>query len=180
MARPKKPTDELKDQRVPIMMSEDELKAIDDWRFENRLGSRGEAIRRLCNIALELDNPVIFNAALAVSFSKGTDEAFRMMVENLEDADATDEQKTSQISATRKWFRRSADHILQYAGILLTITQASRLPGRATDVIEAAKEKSMKLQSLTDPSDKTLDEIMRSVFPDLDDEIRKKREAKKN
>ncbi|WP_157951566.1 hypothetical protein [Agrobacterium pusense] len=55
MARPKKPVDELKDQRVPIMMSEDELKAIDDWRFENRIASRGEAIRRLCQIGLKAD-----------------------------------------------------------------------------------------------------------------------------
>ncbi|RSC31510.1 hypothetical protein EGT36_23110 [Agrobacterium sp. FDAARGOS_525] len=53
MARPKKPVDELKDQRVPIMMSEDELKAVDDWRFENRIGSRGEAIRRLCQVGLK-------------------------------------------------------------------------------------------------------------------------------
>ena len=52
MARPKKPIDELKDQRVPIMMSEEELRAVDDWRFANRLSSRGEAIRRLCQIGL--------------------------------------------------------------------------------------------------------------------------------
>lgn len=55
MAPKKKPTDELKDQRVPIMMSEDELKAIDDWSFANRIRSRGEAIRRLCQIGLEFD-----------------------------------------------------------------------------------------------------------------------------
>lgn len=59
MARPKKPVDELKDQRVPIMMSEDELKAIDDWRFENRVASRGEAIRRLCQIGLKADDASI-------------------------------------------------------------------------------------------------------------------------
>jgi CheY-like chemotaxis protein len=68
MARPKKPTDELKDQRVPIMMSEDELKAIDDWRFECRIGSRGDAIRRLCRMALVADDdwPVIWRRILSV------------------------------------------------------------------------------------------------------------------
>jgi hypothetical protein len=68
MARPKKPTDELKDQRVPIMMSEDELKAIDDWRFENRIGSRGDAIRRLCRMALVADEdwPVMWRRILSV------------------------------------------------------------------------------------------------------------------
>lgn len=40
--------DELKDQRIPIMMSPSEVKAIDDWAFARRIRSRGEAIRQLC------------------------------------------------------------------------------------------------------------------------------------
>lgn len=46
---------ELKDQRIPIMMTASELKAIDDWSFERRIRSRGEAIRRLCQMGLVLD-----------------------------------------------------------------------------------------------------------------------------
>ncbi len=46
---------ELKDQRIPVMMSPSELKAIDDWSFESRIRSRGEAIRRLCQIGLIFD-----------------------------------------------------------------------------------------------------------------------------
>ena len=46
---------ELKDQRVVTMMSPSELEAIDDWMFKNRIRSRGEAIRRLCQIALIFD-----------------------------------------------------------------------------------------------------------------------------
>ncbi len=46
---------ELKDQRVVTMMSSSELQAIDDWMFANRIRSRGEAIRRLCMIALAFD-----------------------------------------------------------------------------------------------------------------------------
>lgn len=46
---------ELKDQRIPIMMSESELTAVDDWSFKNRIRSRGEAIRRLIHIGLEAD-----------------------------------------------------------------------------------------------------------------------------
>jgi hypothetical protein len=52
MAPKKKPEDELKNQRIPIMMTEAELKLIDDWSFKNRIRSRGEAIRRLCNIGV--------------------------------------------------------------------------------------------------------------------------------
>ncbi|HWT62508.1 MAG TPA: hypothetical protein VN150_07965 [Ochrobactrum sp.] len=44
--------DELKDQRVVTMMSPTELEAIDDWMFKNRIRSRGEAIRRLCQLGL--------------------------------------------------------------------------------------------------------------------------------
>lgn len=39
--------DEKKDQRVPVMMTLTEVKAIDDWSFTNRIRSRGEAIRQL-------------------------------------------------------------------------------------------------------------------------------------
>ncbi|MGO6699906.1 hypothetical protein ACCS33_10675 [Rhizobium ruizarguesonis] len=47
---------ELKDQRIPIMMTASEVTAIDDWSFKNRIRSRGEAIRRLCQIGLVFDN----------------------------------------------------------------------------------------------------------------------------
>lgn len=38
--------------RVPMMMSEEELSAIDDWRYSNRIATRSDAIRRLCKMAL--------------------------------------------------------------------------------------------------------------------------------
>jgi hypothetical protein len=39
--------DEKKDQRIPVMMTASEVKAIDDWSFASRIRSRGEAIRQL-------------------------------------------------------------------------------------------------------------------------------------
>ncbi|NSY46547.1 helix-turn-helix transcriptional regulator [Agrobacterium tumefaciens] len=38
---------ELKDQRITIMLTESELRAVDDWSFAHRIRSRGEAIRQL-------------------------------------------------------------------------------------------------------------------------------------
>lgn len=38
--------------RVQIMLSEDELAAIDDWRFKHRMPSRAAAIRKLLNVGL--------------------------------------------------------------------------------------------------------------------------------
>lgn len=41
-----------RENRVPIMMSEEELAAVDDWRFTHRIATRSEAIRRLCQVGL--------------------------------------------------------------------------------------------------------------------------------
>lgn len=45
---------EKKDQRVTIMMSEKELAAVDTWAHDNRIKSRGEAVRLLLNASLQL------------------------------------------------------------------------------------------------------------------------------
>lgn len=41
-----------RENRVPIMMSADELTQIDDWRFANRVATRSDAVRRLVQIGL--------------------------------------------------------------------------------------------------------------------------------
>ncbi len=45
-------SEELKSERVTTMMTPSELKAVDDWSFQSRIRSRGEAIRRLIQIGL--------------------------------------------------------------------------------------------------------------------------------
>ena len=55
MAIPPKRTEKLQ-----VMIGEDELKAIDDWRFDHRLPSRAAAIRELIKRGLntsEFDPP---------------------------------------------------------------------------------------------------------------------------
>lgn len=66
MARPKKTDGEIKDQRVPIVMSPSELKELDDWMHKKRIRSRGEAIRRLCQIAFIADASPKMMLAMAV------------------------------------------------------------------------------------------------------------------
>ena len=44
---------EPKDQRVVMLMTRSELKAVDDWRFARRISSRGEAMRQLVASALK-------------------------------------------------------------------------------------------------------------------------------
>lgn len=48
MADPTEP----KDQRVPVMMTASEIKALDDWSFARRIRSRSEAIRQLVALGL--------------------------------------------------------------------------------------------------------------------------------
>jgi len=44
-----------RENRIPIMMSEDELRMIDDWRYENRIATRSDAVRRLSRLGLVFD-----------------------------------------------------------------------------------------------------------------------------
>jgi hypothetical protein len=46
---------EPRDRRIPIMFSDDELDEIDEWRHNNRIATRADAVRRLCKIALFVD-----------------------------------------------------------------------------------------------------------------------------
>jgi len=39
-------------EKIQIMLNDEEIKAIDDWRFENRLPSRSAAIRELLSRGL--------------------------------------------------------------------------------------------------------------------------------
>ena len=46
-------------ERLQIMLTEDELEAVDDWRFERRMPSRAAAIRELLQRGLSADGFVI-------------------------------------------------------------------------------------------------------------------------
>ncbi|MGO4353888.1 hypothetical protein AB4Z25_18430 [Rhizobium sp. RAF36] len=43
---------EPREHRIHMYLSEEEKEAIDDWRFKNRIATRSDAIRRLCQIGL--------------------------------------------------------------------------------------------------------------------------------
>jgi hypothetical protein len=49
------PSDDKKTERLHMLISPSELDAIDDWRFSKRIGTRAEAVRRLCQIGLAWD-----------------------------------------------------------------------------------------------------------------------------
>ena len=61
-----------RENRVPIMMSDEEIKLIDDWRFTNRVATRSDAVRRLVQLALRVDHQIdeIHKRTLDVVFKR--------------------------------------------------------------------------------------------------------------
>ena len=51
--------DEKKTLKFQMMMSPAEAKSLDDWMFANRMRSRAEAIRRLCQIGMGADEVIV-------------------------------------------------------------------------------------------------------------------------
>jgi len=44
-----------REHRIPIMVSAEELAAVDTWRFQNRIATRAEAIRQLIQRSLQAE-----------------------------------------------------------------------------------------------------------------------------
>ncbi|MBY3590591.1 hypothetical protein HJA87_11950 [Rhizobium bangladeshense] len=78
---------QARENRIPIMFSEEELADIDEWRHNNRIATRADAVRRLCKIALfaeqELEQ-VVDNASAGVdvlsNHSYQLHEVFRLII----------------------------------------------------------------------------------------------------
>lgn len=47
--------DYSRDERLQIMLTEDELRALDDWRFTRRMPSRAAAVRELLRLGLSAE-----------------------------------------------------------------------------------------------------------------------------
>jgi len=75
MARPKLGDSET--ERLHIKITADEVSQIDDWRYENRVPSRSEAVRRLVQMALAFDRnrePLIEAVRAVAASSKALNE----------------------------------------------------------------------------------------------------------
>ncbi len=59
-------SEELKTERVALLMTRSEVRAIEDWSFQSRIRSRGEAIRRLVQIGLRAAAEASIPAAVAM------------------------------------------------------------------------------------------------------------------
>lgn len=64
---------ELKDVRIQLLLSKSEAEAIDEWRFSHRIGSRNEAIRRLVELGMTVDDTLAMLSARAFALSTTDD-----------------------------------------------------------------------------------------------------------
>lgn len=64
MARPK--LGETETERMQLKITAGEIEAIDDWRFANRVPSRSEAVRRLCQMGIIADGSNMMRLATHV------------------------------------------------------------------------------------------------------------------
>lgn len=58
---------ETRDQRVVILMTKAETDEIEEWMFANRIKSRSEAIRKLCELGMSHSAVIEFEAG-TISF----------------------------------------------------------------------------------------------------------------
>jgi hypothetical protein len=61
--------------RLQIMLTEDELQAVDDWRFKFRLPSRASAVRELLRKGLAVEDMTAFSGSRKSTDYGVTDEA---------------------------------------------------------------------------------------------------------
>jgi hypothetical protein len=73
--------DELKSERVQLLMTPSEVKAIDDWGFASRIRTRAEAMRRLCQMALGFDEKIGLTIGKSHEAADKTMAAFRSLRE---------------------------------------------------------------------------------------------------
>lgn len=76
MARPR--LGDSESQRLQMVITEDEVRAIDNWRFANRVPSRSEAIRRLVQIGLRMEREI----PELLANSMHLDEGISAVIEN--------------------------------------------------------------------------------------------------
>ena len=85
--------DELKTIKFQLMLSQPEADAIDDWGFKNRIRSRAEAIRRLCQMGLAVDALTEGLEKTALDAGKYYSSVVNKLTNILEDTSISTEEK---------------------------------------------------------------------------------------
>ncbi|MBX4940974.1 hypothetical protein [Rhizobium binae] len=136
--------------KFQLMLSEGEARAIDEWGSANKIRSRAEAIRRLCTVALELDNH-----ANAIDEAIGyLDAQSLMFVERVRElSKRTDSRKNDSIAltairASENLFGAVNDLTIDLDAVLGAAV-AIRTADTFDKAIEALRENRRRLQEIS-------------------------------
>lgn len=137
-------TDDKKTLKFQMMMSPSEANELDDWMFKNRIRSRAEAIRRLCQIGLVVDQEADNLATTIVELVKSTPEA---LSKNKTEFYKNVENGAELIEEINKYMDKSGHTDIELIGELYMLLHSINLilapikAYRSNDDFEAAKDK---------------------------------------
>lgn len=78
-------SDDAKTERLHMLISPAEMKAIDDWGFQNRIRTKAESVRRLCQIGLAHSH----HGDAVVRRTERALKATLLLLDKLNESDAT-------------------------------------------------------------------------------------------
>ena len=129
-----------RENRIPIMMSDDELTSVDDWRFSNKIATRSDAIRRLCQIAMAFDRAAPNLMKSTFTGAQSLKKARVAMADAFSDPStprvALEARSLESILAGMELFIDLAAQI----GTLWSTTSLMKAPAEVTEAVELAHD----------------------------------------
>lgn len=147
MARPR--LGESETERLHVKISADEITSIEDWRYANRIPSRSEAVRRLCQIGLSWDR----DGKVLLKRAQRALKATIMIMERVSKADIENMPKgirggLAVVLEEQSAATKAALATLVAAGVYsdsADLSEFKELIKRAEDYVETLVEKNEKL-----------------------------------
>lgn len=143
---------EPRENRVPIMMSDEEVGAIDDWRFSNRVATRSDAVRRLAQLGLALSDRLpsmlsLYRRANAET-NAVTNEQLTALITHTADRDADPSTRLAHLKAYTDHTFSLEEVVLELCREVLLLNHGNELAGDTSADIEGAIEKTADLRKL--------------------------------
>lgn len=136
-----------RENRVPMMLSDEELNKIDDWRFANRIGTRSEAIRRLCQIGMILEERLQNLRSLAESAHSAFDSSDASLLRWTNGEWLETEETEDEIQRMREVARLHSLEVSHEVLDLIALSDAMRKE-KSLEAAIAAAQKSLEAYKL--------------------------------
>lgn len=104
-------SDQLRGERLQIMLTEEELAALDDWRFARRMPSRAAAVRELLRRGLAAEGVNLADARMrSKDFGVTDGSGHGQDAQPASNGDGADPHRGGESSATRRTNGDGAEH----------------------------------------------------------------------